>query len=45
MMRRLLYFLIFLILIGIIFLAGYTFFGDLSPPAGPVEIPVEIGTD
>ena len=41
-MRRVLVLLIFLLLIGVATVVGYSFFGDMTPPEGPVVLPVEI---
>ena len=41
-MRRVLVLLIFLLLIGVAAVVGYSFFGDMSPPEGPVVLSVEI---
>ena len=42
MMMRILLLLLFLIIVGVAVVAGYAFFGDLSPPEGSVVIAVEI---
>ncbi len=41
-MKRVLILLIFLMLAGTVAVVGYTFFGDMSPPVGPIVLPVEI---
>ena len=41
-MKRVLILLIFLMLAGTVAVVGYMFFGDMSPPVGPIVLPVEI---
>ncbi len=41
-MKRIFYLVLFLVIIGVATVAIYAYFGDMSPPPGPVVIPVDV---
>ncbi len=41
-MKRIFYLVLFLAIVALATVAVYAYFGDMSPPPGPVVIPVDV---